>query len=125
MLDRCVLILLLAATSNLSSGQSFDEQYDHWPEDLTLGGRVLIDNGLQDYAQAAADPEVIANEYIVEMEHPGGGTVKVVGQPIKLSDTPTAPSPAAPELGQHTEEILLELGYEWEQIAALGDAGAI
>ena len=80
---------------------------------------------VQDYAQAAADPEVIANEYIVEMEHPGGGTVKVVGQPIKLSDTPTAPSPAAPELGQHTEEILLELGYEWEQIAALGDAGAI
>ena len=80
---------------------------------------------VQDYAQAAADPEVIANEYIVEMEHPGGGTVKVVGQPIKLSDTPTAPSPMAPELGQHTEEILLELGYEWEQIAALGDAGAI
>ena len=80
---------------------------------------------VQDYAQAAADPEVIANEYIVEMDHPSGGTVKVVGQPIKLSDTPTQPSPMAPELGQHTEEILLELGYEWEQIAALGESGAI
>ena len=80
---------------------------------------------VQDYAQAAADPEVIANEYIVELDHPGGGTVKVVGQPIKLSDTPAVPSAQAPELGQHTEEILLELGYEWDQIAALGDAGAI
>lgn len=80
---------------------------------------------VQDYAQAAADPEVIANEYIVELDHPAGGTVKVVGQPIKLSDTPTVPSAQAPELGQHTEEILLELGYEWEQIAALGEAGAV
>ena len=75
--------------------------------------------------QAAADPEVIANEYIVEMDHPGGGTVKVVGAPIKLSDTPAQPSAMAPELGQHTEEILLELGYEWDQIAVLGEAGAV
>lgn len=80
---------------------------------------------VQNYEQAAADPEVIANEYLVELDHPGGGTVRVVGQPIKLSDTPTVPSAAAPELGQHTEEILLELGYEWDQIASLGEAGAI
>lgn len=80
---------------------------------------------VQDYAAAAEDPLVTANEYIVELDHPNGGTVRVIGSPIRMSDTPTEPSAMAPELGQHTEEILLELGYEWEEIAALGDANAV
>ncbi|MEM7287985.1 MAG: CoA transferase [Actinomycetota bacterium] len=103
-------------------GEAFRQKTtDQWVE--ILGAIPIRYAPVQDYAQAAEDPEVIANEYLVQMDHPGGGTVRVVGQPIKLSDTPTIPSPAAPELGQHTEEILLELGYEWEQIAAFGDSG--
>jgi crotonobetainyl-CoA:carnitine CoA-transferase CaiB-like acyl-CoA transferase len=42
-----------------------------------------------------------------------------------MSDTPTSPSASAPELGQHTEEILLELGYSWEQIGEMRDLQAI
>jgi formyl-CoA transferase len=51
--------------------------------------------------------------------------MQVVGFPWKFSATPAAAAPGAPELGQHTEELLLDLGYTWEQITALRDAKAI
>ncbi|MBN40026.1 MAG: hypothetical protein CL457_05115 [Acidimicrobiaceae bacterium] len=80
---------------------------------------------VNDYEQAASDPLVTTNNYIVELEDFNGETRRVVGSPIKMSDTPTSPSASAPELGQHTEEVLLELGYTWEQIGALRDLHAI
>ena len=80
---------------------------------------------VNDYAQAASDPLVTTNNYIVELEDVNGETRRVVGSPIKMSDTPTSPSASAPELGQHTEEVLLGLGYTWEQIGELRDLQAI
>lgn len=80
---------------------------------------------VNDYEQAASDPLVTTNKYIVELEDFNGETRRVVGSPIKMSDTPTSPSASAPELGQHTEEILLDLGYSWEQIGELRDLQAI
>ena len=80
---------------------------------------------VNDYEQAASDPLVTTNKYIVELEDLNGETRRVVGSPIKMSDTPTSPSVSAPELGQHTEEILLELGYSWEQIGEMRDLHAI
>ena len=80
---------------------------------------------VNDYEQAASDPLVTTNKYIVELEDFNGETRRVVGSPIKMSDTPTSPSASAPELGQHTEEILLELGYSWEQIGEMRDLQAI
>jgi crotonobetainyl-CoA:carnitine CoA-transferase CaiB-like acyl-CoA transferase len=47
----------------------------------------------------------------------------VVGAPWRFSETPAVIAPAAPELGQHTEEVLQELGYSWEQIEALRERG--
>ena len=80
---------------------------------------------VNDYEQAASDPLVTTNKYIVELEDFNGETRRVVGSPIKMSDTPTSPSVSAPELGQHTEEILIELGYSWEQIGEMRDLQAI
>jgi formyl-CoA transferase len=65
---------------------------------------------IHDYAQAVADPHTLAREMVVEMEHPEAGTVYGLGIPVKLSATPGSIRRPAPLLGQHTEEILAELG---------------
>jgi crotonobetainyl-CoA:carnitine CoA-transferase CaiB-like acyl-CoA transferase len=71
------------------------------------------------------DPQVIQREMAVEIEHPTLGRVKQVGIGIKLSDTPGAVRSVAPKPGQHTDEIMLELGYTRESIAELRGSGAI
>jgi crotonobetainyl-CoA:carnitine CoA-transferase CaiB-like acyl-CoA transferase len=78
-----------------------------------------------DYSELVQDPQALANEYVLTVEHPSNGPTQIVGFPWKFSETPAHAAPSAPELGQHTEEILLSLGYTWEQIGAFRDAGAI
>ena len=80
---------------------------------------------VQNYIEVSEDPQALINGYITSVEHPNLGTIKVVGSPVKLSETPASIRNPAPELGQHTEEILLELGYSWEQIQALREAEVI
>jgi crotonobetainyl-CoA:carnitine CoA-transferase CaiB-like acyl-CoA transferase len=75
-------------------------------------------------AQAIADPVVQAAGAFAEVEGPDG-TVKLVNTPVDFYGTPGAPQGVSPELGQHTEEILLELGHDWDEIIALKEAGAI
>ncbi len=66
------------------------------------------------------DPQVRANDYVVGFDHPQYGPIEMVGFPVGLSETPCSVREAAPEFGQHTEEILLELlGYDWERLAEL------
>ena len=66
------------------------------------------------------DPQVRANDYIVDFEHPAHGTVQMIGMPVHLSETPGEVRMAAPEFGQHTEEILHDvLGYSWDRIGDL------
>ncbi len=77
------------------------------------------------YEDLLHDPQVRANEYIVEVDHPTQGRIPVVGAPWRFSETPAQIAPAAPELGEHTEEVLQELGYSWEQIGALREQGAL
>jgi crotonobetainyl-CoA:carnitine CoA-transferase CaiB-like acyl-CoA transferase len=90
-----------------------------------LEAHDMICGPVNDYADLRRDPQALENEYLVTVDHPLNGPTQVVGFPWKFSETPASVAPAAPELGQHTEEILLSLGYTWEQIAALRDAGAV
>ncbi|MDP9238456.1 MAG: CoA transferase [Chloroflexota bacterium] len=78
-----------------------------------------------DYEAVSNDPQALENEYILTVDHPLNGPTKVVGFPWKFSETPASAAPAAPELGQHTEEILLSLGYTWDEIVAMREARAI
>ena len=59
------------------------------------------------------------------MEQPICGRIKLVATPVKFHQTPASVRSSAPEIGQHTEEILLDLGYTWDDIADLKSKGAI
>jgi crotonobetainyl-CoA:carnitine CoA-transferase CaiB-like acyl-CoA transferase len=65
---------------------------------------------IHDYAQVVSDPHTLAREMVVELEHPVEGTVRALGMPLKLSDTPGEIRRPAPLLGEHTEEVLREAG---------------
>ena len=80
---------------------------------------------VNDYLATSRDPQVLANGYITSLEHPSLGPVRVVGSPIQMSESVTGPRRTAPELGQHTEEVLLELGYDWGVIETLKDAEVV
>ncbi len=68
--------------------------------------------------ELAAEPSLRASGTIVEVDHPERGPYLTVGNPIKLSDSPTVVR-RSPLLGEHTEEVMSQLGYSGEQIAAL------
>jgi crotonobetainyl-CoA:carnitine CoA-transferase CaiB-like acyl-CoA transferase len=71
------------------------------------------------------DPQVQARDMVVELEHPAVGKVQQVGIGAKLSQTPGSVRSLAPGRGQHTEEVLLDLGYSRQQIEALQAEGAV
>jgi crotonobetainyl-CoA:carnitine CoA-transferase CaiB-like acyl-CoA transferase len=60
---------------------------------------------------------------VVDLVHPGAGPIKALGIAVKLSDTPGAVDRPAPLLGQHTADILTELGYTAEEQRALRERG--
>ncbi len=72
-----------------------------------------------------SDPQVIHRQMVTELHHPKAGTIKVTGNPVKLSDTPGEPSVAPPLLGQHTQEVLEGLGYSAKEIEELKQAKLI
>ncbi len=75
-------------------------------------------SAVQTLQELVNDPQARANEFFVSLDHPTHGRVEVVANPVKLSKT-KATVHTAPEFGQHTEEILLEHGYTWDDIEQL------
>ena len=71
------------------------------------------------------DPQIQANGLVNEVEHRDAGKVKMIGAMARFSETPLSADVASPALGQHTREILNELGYTDEQIRRWKDAGAL
>ncbi len=90
---------------------------EEWLEHLY--SQDVICTPVQSYADLESDPQVVANEYIVEVDHPLRGKMQQVGVPSKLSATPGRPRRAAPPLGQHTGEVLREFGFSQGEVEEL------
>ena len=71
------------------------------------------------------DEQVIENNYVVSVDHPLMGPVRMAGPMIQMSETPLAVQGPSPTLGQHTEEVLRELGYDDARIADLQSRGVL
>jgi crotonobetainyl-CoA:carnitine CoA-transferase CaiB-like acyl-CoA transferase len=84
-----------------------------------LGQYDVLCAPVYNYAELFADPQVHNNGIVVEQSHPTAGRIKVIGMPVKLSETPGEVGPAAPRLGEHSREILRWLGYTAADIAQL------
>tara|TARA_Y100001936_G_scaffold246035_1_gene289164 strand:+ start:1832 stop:3022 length:1191 start_codon:yes stop_codon:yes gene_type:complete len=95
---------------------------DEWIERLSAEEQRF--SPVRSHDQVAADPQSFANGYIVEIDHPQFGTVNLVGCPIQMSDTPTRYGVEAPQLGQDTEMVLVEAGYDWDELESLRERGA-
>lgn len=74
--------------------------------------------------EALADPQVVARRMVIEMEDPQAGHARVIGDPIKVSDPPVEPGPV-PLLGQHTREVLADLGYSAGEIDEMKRRGVV
>ena len=96
---------------------------DEWMELLKAADCICAP--VANYEDLVNDPQVRTNEYIIDVEHPTRGRIPVVGAPWRFSGTPAEPAAAAPELGQHSEEVLQELGYSWDDIAGLRERGVL
>jgi len=90
---------------------------EEWKQSLSEAGIPYAPR--QKLSEVINDPQARANDYFVPFDHPAYGRIEVMASPIHLSETPATIRMPAPEFSQHTEELLLELGYTWEDIAQL------
>ena len=96
---------------------------DEWCELLQEAGARFAP--VRNYAEVVADEGVWENDYFVEVKDDAGQSQRVVGTPIRMSETPLQPSAIAPDLGQHSEEILKEAGYSAADIEEFRTAGTV
>jgi len=94
-----------------------------WVEVLDAAGVPV--GPIQTVDEVVTDPQVLARGMIGEVKHPTAGTVRTIGCPVRLTATPPQVRTAPPLLGQHTDDVLAELGVDQERLAALRASGAV
>ena len=85
----------------------------------------LVYSPVQTPLEAYYDPQAKANNHVVTFEHPIWGAIELCPAPLDFTATPGSYRSPAPQLGQHTEETLLELGYTWDDITKLKERNVI
>ncbi len=96
--------------------------YEEWK--ATLAGLSGAWAPVQMASELPDDPQVGANGYLATVHRADGREYDLVANPVQMDETADQLVPA-PEHGQHTEEILLELGYDWDRIIATKESGAV
>ncbi|GCL71882.1 CoA transferase [Paenibacillus naphthalenovorans] len=94
-----------------------EQPTSHWVEKLDESG--VPGGPVYTYEQALNDPHILARDMVLEIHHPILGDMKTIGFPVKYSGTPLSIRTPAPWLGQHTNEVLNELGLQEEEIKEL------
>ena len=94
-----------------------------WVERLMKAGVPC--GSVREISEVLADPQIAARKMVAEVDHPTVGRARVIGSPLKLSETPASVRTAPPLLGQHTDAVLTELGYDSTAIADLRATGVI
>jgi crotonobetainyl-CoA:carnitine CoA-transferase CaiB-like acyl-CoA transferase len=95
----------------------------HWLEALERSGVPC--GPVQNMLQALTDPQTIAREMVVDVEHSSLGKVKTIGLPVKFSKTPGKVRSGAPRYGEHTRPVLAEYGFSPAEIAAMEREGVV
>ena len=90
-----------------------------------LGAAEVPVGPINDVAAALASPQVAARGLVVDIEHPVLGTIRQVGPPFDLKVTPATVRTPPPLLGEHSDAVLTELGFDPSDIERLRDAGAV
>jgi crotonobetainyl-CoA:carnitine CoA-transferase CaiB-like acyl-CoA transferase len=100
-----------------------EESTAHWLE--RLEEQDLLCAPVQSLAEALEDPQTVHNEMVVEIPRDGTGPVRGIASPVKLSATPMVDPTPPPTLGQHTAEVLQELGLDDDTVRDLTEAGVV
>jgi crotonobetainyl-CoA:carnitine CoA-transferase CaiB-like acyl-CoA transferase len=95
----------------------------HWVETLNAAGVPC--GPVNSMAEVFQDPQILAQEMVIDVDHPGSGIVRMLGFPIKLSETPCRVRRPAPRLGEHSDEVLGELGFSETERSAWRRDGVI
>ena len=95
----------------------------YWLETLESAGVPVTELFFTE--ELSQHPHVLANDYVVELEHDLAGTERMVAPPLRMSKSPVRPRGASPPLGRDTDEILEATGYSSDEIAALRSSGVV
>ena len=112
-----------AALNALINAETCKQSVDHWITVINEAGCPC--GRVMSLAEVFDDPQVQAQDMAIDIDHPGHGPVRVTGFPVKMTGTPCEVRFPAPNLGAHGAEILEELGYSAEKIAATLSAATL
>ena len=105
------------------SGKLAGDTTAHWVDLLNSAGVPC--GPVNSVAEVFEDPQILAQDMVMDVDHPGYGIVRMLGFPIKFSDTPCRVARPAPRLGEHTTEVLTELGCAKADLEAWQRDGVI
>jgi crotonobetainyl-CoA:carnitine CoA-transferase CaiB-like acyl-CoA transferase len=94
-----------------------------WVQRLNAAGMFAAP--VQDYAEVAQDEQVLANQYIHEVPRDGGDPLRMAGIGMCLDGEPVTIERLAPQLGEHTEDVLCEAGFTWDEVTRLREQGIV
>ena len=110
---------LVETIENIFLSKSYAEWID------ILSRNKLVWSPIKEPLEVVNDEQAMANDFFVDWDHPDYGKIKVLNNPIKLSETTARINCKAPGIGEHTDTILKEIGYTAEQIEKMRKDGAI